>query len=241
MNVLALADDRVPRRDVEIPTGLQNSPAPGSGAGGSGGASKSGASAEGVSRSSGAGVRLPPVLGAEAAMPVPPQSVKGDPPAEVTRMDHPPNGSFDVVITQSAARDDERPSGARLSGAPVYTVYLPVGDKREWLLEFCASNVASGPASPYQIDIPDQGILAPPYPISTVIPAKISSERRSAPVVLQGALTAAGTMRGFRAVGATGLYGAALLQMLNEWRFRPAVRNRKAVEVEILLIIPPTL
>src|ERR1017187_7933662 len=47
------------------------------------------------------------------------------------------SGNFDVVILQSVARDDMPDVGGNLSGNPVYTVYLKVGDEREWLLEYC--------------------------------------------------------------------------------------------------------
>jgi len=42
-----------------------------------------------------------------------------------------------VVILQSVSRDDLPDVGGALSGNPVYTVYLKVGDEREWLLEYC--------------------------------------------------------------------------------------------------------
>src|SRR5207248_11550049 len=58
-------------------------------------------------------------------------------PPEVTRIEHPSNGNFDVVIMQSGPRADLPDLGGMLTGNPVYTVYLRVGDQKEWLLEYC--------------------------------------------------------------------------------------------------------
>ena len=54
-----------------------------------------------------------------------------------TRIMHPPNGNFDVVVTQATVGGDLPGIPTRLSGTPVYTVYLRVGDVKEWVLAFC--------------------------------------------------------------------------------------------------------
>ena len=108
---------------------------------------------------------------------------------EVTRVEHPSNGSFDVVITRSAARDD-LPGVGLLTGNPVYTVYLRVGDQKEWLMEYCLPVSKTQQSSPYQINIDDAAPLSPPYPISTAIPTDITGQAITKHIVIQGFLTA---------------------------------------------------
>jgi hypothetical protein len=220
--VLAFADRPMAARDVEIPTGLQNVP--------------------GVGRATGSGGGSPvsSALHADSAMPVPP------PPAaravgapEATRIEHPATGSFDVVIVQSGTRDDLPPLGMRLTGAPVYTVYLPVGDRQEWLLEYCAPSAAKPAASTYEVNIEDEGSITPPFPISTAIPTRILGERFASQIVFHGLLTANGLIQDFRTSMAPNAIVQSILSLMAEWRFRPAMRNRKPIDVEVLLIIPP--
>jgi hypothetical protein len=140
---------------------------------------------------------------------------------------------------QSATREDVRPLGAKLAGAPVYTVYLPVGDQTEWLLEFCASTPSGGGPSPYQVNIGEEGVITPPYPISTAIPSNMKNERIPTHIVLHGSLTANGMLRNVKAIAPGNPLAEIILQLLGEWRFRPATRNQKPIDVEVLLIIPP--
>src|SRR5207244_2170300 len=77
------------------------------------------------------------------------------PRPDVTRIQHPTNGSFDVVIKQSATRDDLPDVGGLLTGTPVYTVYLHVGDHKEWLLEYCVPVTQVAQTNPYEINVED--------------------------------------------------------------------------------------
>ena len=174
-------------------------------------------------------------------VPVRPEAVAPRPPArgDVTRVDHPSNGNFDVVVMQSGGRDDLPDVGVTLTGSPVYTVYLPVGDNREWLLEYCVPAASSAPANPYQINIDDTGSVTPPYPVSTVIPKTLASQTIPRQIVLHGTLTAAGSLRSVRAPNSNSPIANEILALLSEWKFRPALRNRTPIEVEILLVIPP--
>lgn len=153
-------------------------------------------------------------------------------------MVHPANGVFDVVIMQPAVRDDLPETAGMLSGSPVYTVYLRVGDQREWLLEYCIPAVAK-PQNMYQIDVGDPGEISPPYPMTTVVPNAVLGQRNLKYVVLRGFITAAGRFRDVARPGPAHSLAAQLLPALSEWEFRPALRNRKAIEVEVLLLIPP--
>jgi hypothetical protein len=159
--------------------------------------------------------------------------------ADVTRIVHPANAVFDVVIMQSAVRDDMPETAGLLSGSPVYTVYLRVGDQREWLLEYCIPSAAR-PQNMYQIDVSDPGEISPPYPMTTVVPNSVWGQRSTRYTVLHGFITAAGRLRNVTtAAGPAQALARQLLPALPEWQFRPVLQNRKPIEVEILLLIPP--
>jgi hypothetical protein len=157
--------------------------------------------------------------------------------AGVIRMAHPVNGNFDVVILQSVSRDDLPEVGGNLSGNPVYTVYLKVGDEREWLLEYCIpTNVTR--SSPYQVNIDDSGAVSAPYPVTTVIPKNVVELPHPRHIVLHGLLSTAGVFRDITGPDAESPLVREVLPLLREWQFRPALRDRVPVEVEVLLIIP---
>ena len=162
------ASRKYPGEMVEIPRGLENSPPPRRGEGGggnaSGNASGDGAvsapsSDRGVANTSTASTgqkRGSGEPGESATGSVSPSgkspgtgtlqsmnstdsgaSREADSPA-VTRIQHPADGNYDVVLMNSAGLDDLPEVAGLLTGNPVYTVYLRVGDRREWLLEYLA-------------------------------------------------------------------------------------------------------
>jgi hypothetical protein len=291
VNIIALATERSPARNVEIPRGLQNIPASAAGDGATprtdndrspgpavDGSPQSAAQPAGASvppkttstqpagasvppqttstRSSGAsvppqtasthpsGVSVPPQTASTqpSGVSIPPQTVS-TPPHEastpgVIRIQHPANGSFDVVIMQSAVRDDLPDLAGMLTGNPVYTVYLNVGDQKDWLLEYCVPARENKQASPYEITVGDEGSVTPPYPISTLIPDSIRSQQTAKPIVLRGLLTAAGNLQVAKASDTGNSLIGQLVALVRQWQFRPALRNSKAIEVEVLLVIP---
>ncbi len=176
----------------------------------------------------------------------PPRSIVSAPGSErvaadpaFKRVEHPANGSFDVVIMQTAARDDLPNVGGILSGNPVYTVYLPVGDKKDWLLKYCLPARGNPQSNPYQIKIEDATPITPPYPISTSIPDLLLVQPFSTSLVLHGVLTAAGAFRDVKGPDPATPLAEQIIALVSEWRFRPALRNRRPIDIEILLVIPP--
>jgi len=159
--------------------------------------------------------------------------------AAVVRTAHPSNGNFDVVILQSVTRDDLPGGGGTLSGNPVYTVYLSVGDAREWLLEYCIPASVNSRASSYQVNIDDPGAVSAPYPLLTVIPRNAFELPHPQHIVLHGLLSAAGIFHEVKAPDTESALVREVLPLLSQWQFRPALRDKVPVEVEILLIIPP--
>jgi hypothetical protein len=259
-NVLVLSADRPDLQNVEIPRGLQNRAYAatdtttsalgsglhglpgGTGTNGSGRAPQGAGSAE-TNPSASLGRTNPSPTGTSlSANPAggrressSERSVAG----EVTRIQHPSNGNFEVVIMQSAVRDDLADLGSMLTGNPVYSVYLRVGDQKEWLLEYCVPARENVQANAYEVNIDDAGVITPPYPISTVIPNSILGQPIAKYIVLHGFLTETGYLRGVKAPDTSNRQILQFLALLGEWRFRPALRNKKPIVIEVLLVVPP--
>src|SRR5215471_14982814 len=106
-----------------------------------------------------------------------------------------------------------------LSGSPVYTVYLSVGDLKDWLLEYCAPARENGQVSPYQINVGDAGSVTPPYPISTIIPDNIRARQTTQPIVLRGLLTAAGSVQIANLSETGNSFVYQLSALISRWHF----------------------
>ena len=78
--------------------------------------------------------------------------------------------SRDVVIARPVTRDDPRIQGGKLGASPVYSVFLRVGDTREWILEYSAAAASDVHANPFQINPEDAGPITPLYPVTTLAP-----------------------------------------------------------------------
>jgi hypothetical protein len=251
VNIIALAAERSRVRNVEIPRGLQNVP-PSTAGDGAEQATERGlspgqavaASRQGAAPpSSGAGVpsqiASAPSSGAGVPSQIPSAPPRGAGVPEVIRIQHPANGNFDVVIMQSLVRDDLPDLAGMLTGSPVFTVYLSVGDQKDWLLEYCVPAREKKQVSAYQIDVEDAGSVTPPYPISTMIPDSIRVQSTANPIVLRGLLTATGSVQVTRSPDTSSSFMYQLVALVNQWQFRPALRNNKPIDVEVLLVIPP--
>jgi len=154
-----------------------------------------------------------------------------------TRIIHPVNGNFDVVITQSA-RDDTPEFANLLKGNPVYTVYLQVGDKKEWVLEYCLPAQENSRNSINQLYVENVEPLSPPYPITTVIPSSLTFSEQPSSIILHGRLTVTGDFRNIEDCSLGNPTRPQLAPYIEQWRFRPALKNRTPTEVEVLLVIP---
>jgi hypothetical protein len=163
-------------------------------------------------------------------------SFRAPAPSDLKRVNHPANGSYDVVVTQAATVHESTARGSDATGT-VYTVYLAVGDAKEWLLEFHGVALPRPPQNSVHVMIVDEDSITPPYPISTVIPDKLLADLPGE-VVLHGSITAEGRLRNFRVTGAESLASQLILQLLEEWRFRPAMQNLKPVDVDVRMVVP---
>ena len=162
----------------------------------------------------------------------------GDPVGSALRVEHPPGGVFDVVVVQPGPIEGFPESSGALSGRPVYSVFLKVGAPREWILQYCVpaedqSAVVSGGV----IRLANPSPVTAPYPRVTYLPPL--RPRPGAYLMIHGFLDAGGRFQRLEVLRAADREeGAAVLPVLDRWEFRPAMREGRPVEVEILLAIP---
>jgi hypothetical protein len=240
ITVLALGTEHM--RHVEIPRGLQN--LPGSSEDGAAGAAAGNDESDSrgpqvpTSRSLGNGPSAAAADSTASAVPEVSTEAEAAPAAaKTTRIEHPANGVFNIVVTQSVPEDLADAEGL-LTGSPVHTVYLRVGDRKEWLLKYCVPAGERPQSSPYQVFMGDATPLTPPYPISTIIPNSILAQPIPKQIVLHGLLTSGGHLRNVKAAAMDHPAAAQILPLLNEWQFRPALRTKRPIDIEILLVIP---
>jgi hypothetical protein len=147
---------------------------------------------------------------------------------------HPPNGRFDIVVIQSAP-DESLPAGL-LSGKPVYTVYLHVGDLKQWVMHFCATN-----SSPVRrggvVQLPDPRPLTAPYPRVTARPEE-PVDGPGPYVLVRGTVDANGSLQNLQVISAMHSSTSGLLDALSRWKFNPAKRAESPETVEMVLAIP---
>jgi len=157
------------------------------------------------------------------------------------RIEHPVNGVFDVVVTQSSGEQAFPESAGLLSGKPVYTVYLQVGAPKAWILQYCIPKQAEGPVTvaPGVVNIGSPSPVKAPYPLVTVLPP-VTMLPRTGYIIVHGLIDTQGRIREAEVVRAPKpAMKEPILADLNRWQFRPAVRNGAPVAVEILIAIPP--
>ena len=151
-----------------------------------------------------------------------------------TRITLPKDGNFGVVVTGSAASTAYEESAAALSGNIINTVYLPIGLRKKWTLQYCLPR-----NSQFQADVEkgETGIEAP-WPFVMVRPDEMHSTDGDY-VLLHGTITATGQFENLVLVSPENFAGKELLLgSLKQWQFRAARLNGETTEVEVLLIIP---
>jgi hypothetical protein len=156
----------------------------------------------------------------------------------VVRIQHPLNGHNEIVVMQSTSRDDLPESEKILTGNPVYTVYVPVGDRKEWLLRYCLPARQTAPNSPFHIFVEAVAALLPPYPISTTIPAALTFQEHSNDIMFHGFLNDSGGFRDMETTDRGKPFIRQIAALLGQWRFRPAFKDKLPAEIEVLLVIP---
>jgi hypothetical protein len=150
-----------------------------------------------------------------------------------TRLELPKDGKYGVVVLGSAASTNYPESAGALSGKVVYTVYLKVGLRKSWILQYCLSK-AAGSEGTGKTSVPVEA----PWPFLIMRPDQWSVSDPEY-IVVHGGLNTDGKFEHLKTVYPDELdNNELLLKSLNLWAFRPASRDGVPVSVEVLLIIP---
>jgi hypothetical protein len=128
----------------------------------------------------------------------------------------------------------------------IYTIFLAMPDKN-WTMQYCQKATAAGavppePRSPSTFVHLDGGLVPPDPDVETRYDFRrlpVPPEKAHKMIVLKGMLEADGTVGGLQ------IFQGILPQMdeaakiaFSRWKFKPAMRDGKAVAVEILVGVP---
>lgn len=142
----------------------------------------------------------------------------------------PKNGRYGVVVVGSSL-EDEYPELLRIWGGRIaYTVYLQVGQSKNWILQY---------SLPRDQDDGGGAALDAPWPYDIVRPHLIPALLNADAMVLHGTVNRAGRFERLSIVYPAQVpQGTLVLESLAQWKFRPANRNGKDTAVEVVLVIP---
>jgi len=149
-----------------------------------------------------------------------------------SRISFPKQGKFGVVVMGSTASEPYPESAGALSGRMVYTVYLRVGLRKSWILQYCLPKSAVPVSRVEGTKTP----LEAPWPYLVIRPDHTSD---SDYVLVRGNISDKGHFDQLALVFPQELEKRdLLLRSLGQWEFRPASRDGVPTGVEVLLIIP---
>ena len=156
-----------------------------------------------------------------------------------TKIVRPRTGQYEIAVVQSSAPIPG--STGLLKGQPVYSVYIPVGTSKEWILQYCLPNSeAKAEASSQVVELGAMTPVSAPYAFTLARP-KIEFRPGARYGFIHGYVNASGRLEQVAEVGEPVLQEVAtVLKALGEWEFRPALKDGVATAVEVLLCIPST-
>ena len=107
-----------------------------------------------------------------------------------------------------------------LGGRLVYTVYLSVGTRKNWILQYCLPKSAESPGRVKGSATP----VDPPYPFLILRPDLEFADEADY-LIVHGVVNSTGKFEQLTLVGTTGFKQEhLLLSSLRLWQFRPASR-----------------
>src|SRR5581483_5057782 len=138
-----------------------------------------------------------------------------------------PQDTRPAVAVFGESRTERYPETAgQMRGRPVSTVYLRMGLKKSWTLEYWTA--AQSQAA--KLDAPWPYLMFRP---DVTLPPEADA------ILLRGVLTAGGQLERLALLWpAEWPQKELMFQALAEWKFRPASRNGQPQAVEVLLVIP---
>jgi hypothetical protein len=152
---------------------------------------------------------------------------------ETTRIHVAKDGHFGVVVVGSSMAD-EYPETVEVWGSRlIYTVYLHVGTRRNWILQYALPRGADAAAAG------NDARPEAPWPYDIVRPDLKTAEYNSDALMVHGIVNAAGRFERLAMVFPSEFARAKfVLDAMQQWQFRPAAVNGKQAAVEVLVIIP---
>lgn len=147
----------------------------------------------------------------------------------------PKDGKFSVVTVGNSIEDLYPGAEGMWKGRLAYTVYLHVGQARNWIMQYSLPLAEEAPGTGAA------GRLDPPWPLDILVPNLPPGSCTSSALVVHGTLDAEGHFQQLSVVFPPNWEMAKYVtDTLGHWAFRPAMQSGKAMLVEVLLIIPET-
>ncbi len=173
------------------------------------------------------GPAIPPVSGVAAGS----GTGSGNQPPTV-HISLPKDGQFGVVVV-GASIEDKYPETAELwSGRMAATVYLRVGLAKSWILQYALPRLLDAASA-------GGGPLEAPWPYEIVRPNLDLSDMDTDALILHGFVNKDGRFEKLEVVFPPQFVQTPMvLNVLNQWHFRPAKQNGVFTASEVLLIIP---
>lgn len=159
------------------------------------------------------------------------------PATEVAKVVRSRTGEYEVAVVQSSGVVPG--SVGLLKGRPVYSVYVAVGARKEWILQYClrGTDAKAAPAQVVQL-----GALTPvsaPFAFTILRPSMRFRNSDARYGFIHGYVNAAGRFEQLAEVGEPVIENLTpVLHALEQWEFRPASKDGQPAVVEILLCIP---
>lgn len=143
----------------------------------------------------------------------------------------PKDGQFGVVVVGSSIAESYPETAELWSGRMASTVYLRVGLAKSWILQYALPRLADAAAT--------GGRLEAPWPYEIVRPNLDLADMDVDALILHGFVNKDGRFEKLEvAFPAQFVQTGMVLNVLNQWQFRPAKQNGQMTAVEVLLIIP---
>jgi uncharacterized membrane protein YgcG len=160
-------------------------------------------------------------------------SSQGTASASATHITLPKDGQFGVVVVGSSMAEEYPETAELWSGRMAYTVYLHVGMRKNWILQYSLPRADEAAAAG------SIAHLEAPWPYNIVRPNIAPDEVNADALMIRGFVNEAGRFEGLAVVFPQDFALVQLvLNSLEQWQFRPALQNGRAVKVEVLLIVP---
>jgi len=144
----------------------------------------------------------------------------------------PRDGQFGVVVVGSSIAESYPETAELWSGRMASTVYLRVGLAKSWILQYALPRLLDAESA-------GGGHLEAPWPYEIVRPNLDLADMDTDALILHGFVNKDGRFEKLEvAFPAQYVQAGMVLNVLNQWQFRPAKQNGQMTAVEVLLIIP---